>query len=71
MCNCNKPKGFNSSVRAVQPANNTPRVINAQNKDNFCTKCGWVLKRRKYIDVRANKMVDDIVCTNTNCPSNK
>lgn len=67
MCAC---KGGNTKAPNPvprQPAPPIPRQAPRDNSRSFCPRCGWLLKRIRYIDVKTNAVVDHISCTNGQC----
>lgn len=66
-CNCTKSKA--KAAPQIQTPKSAPAP--AAPKGNTCTRCGWMLKRIRYIDVSSNAIVEKINCTNPNCPTNK
>jgi hypothetical protein len=36
-------------------------------KEGFCPKCGWGIKKIRYIDVKTNQIVEKWTCPNRSC----
>jgi hypothetical protein len=50
------------------PATRAPAVTIAPGgPQNFCNKCGWVVKTVKYVDRNTKAIMEKTTCTNKQC----
>jgi hypothetical protein len=57
--------GGPTRARVIQPWTRAP--VPVPPKEGFCQKCGWQIKRIRYIDVKTNQIVEKWTCPNRAC----
>jgi hypothetical protein len=59
--------GGASKARAIPNVVSKAPVPVSPPKEGFCQKCGWAIKRIRYIDVKTNQIVEKWTCPNRAC----
>lgn len=73
-CNCggarkNKAQRPRMSIISVAPVERRDDVVKTIAKGNICTKCGWMMAKIRYKDIKTNQHVEKYTCPNRKCPS--
>ena len=71
-CNCGggsrKEPTKKRTIIASTPKLQKPRVIiKSAGKKRPCSKCGWMLAKVRYRDIKTNGLIEKLTCANRKC----